>query len=503
MANDAGSDAMTAAAPALEIRGLSCSFGPTRALDGVDLDVAGGEVVALLGQNGAGKSTLIKLLAGIHRPTAGTIRIGGRAPQRGLQAGRSRAAEVAFVHQDLGLIEPLSVAENIAHVAGFQTRRGLVSWRRQRELAARVLERWEFDVDPAAPVGSLDPVQRALVAIGRALSTDARVVVLDEPTASLPGHDVELLFAAVERMRAGGVAVLYVTHRLAELERLADRIVVLRDGVRVADLSAAEVDEAAIVELIVGRALASSSIDLPAAGAAPVLRLDGASGRSVTDVSLTVAPGEIVALVGLLGAGHRAVGRLVAGAEPLGGGAMRIGGRDHRPRSTRDAIAGGVAYLPADRVREASFQAADSATNFWARAVTGARWRRPAAERRAAGAVLRDWEVVPADPVAPFRALSGGNQQRVLLAKWLAGRPAVLVVDEPTAGVDVGGRAALYERLAQAARGGVATLLVSSDAEEVVELAHRAVVFGGGRAVTELRGAELTVDRITLECGRA
>jgi ribose transport system ATP-binding protein len=494
---------VTGSTPVLEIRGLSCSFGPTKALDGVDLDVAGGEVVALLGQNGAGKSTLIKVLAGIHRPTAGTIRIGGRALARGLQAGRSGAADIAFVHQDLGLIEPLSVAENIAHVAGFQTRRGLVSWRRQQELAARVLERWEFDVDPAAPVASLDPVQRALVAIGRALSTDARVVVLDEPTASLPGHDVELLFAAVQRMRAGGVAVLYVTHRLAELERLADRIVVLRDGVRVADVPAADVDEAAIVELIVGRKLARSAIDRPQPGTETVLELEGVGGPGVSDVSLTVAQGEIVALVGLVGAGHRTVGRLVAGAAPVREGTMRIAGADHRPRGTRDAIGAGVAYLPADRIREASFPAADTATNFWARAGNGARWRRPAAERRITGTVLRDWEVVPADPVAPFRALSGGNQQRVLLAKWLESRPSVLVVDEPTAGVDVGGRAALYERLAQAARGGVATVLVSSDAEEVVELAHRAVVFGGGRAVTELRGADLTVDRITLECGRA
>lgn len=489
--------------PVLSIRGLSCAFGPTRALDAVDLDLRAGEVVALLGQNGAGKSTLIKLLAGIHRPTGGTIRIGGRAYERGLHAGRSRAAGVAFVHQDLGLIERLTVAENIAHVAGFQRRRGLISWRRQRRLALQALERWGFAVDPDATVGSLDPVQRALVAIGRALSTDARVVVLDEPTAALPGHDAEVLFAAVDRLRAGGVAVLYVTHRLSELERIADRVVVLRDGRRVADLPIAEAGEERVVELIVGRAVEQPAIERPRAGAEPVLRLDGACARGAEEVSLTVAAGEIVALVGLVGAGQRTVGRLVAGADRLRAGTMTVAGRAHRPRSPRAAFARGVAYLPADRIALASFQTADAADNFWARPRARTRWRRPAAERRVTAAALRDWEVVPADPATPLRAMSGGNQQRVLLAKWLHDGPRVLVVDEPTAGVDVGGRAALYGRLAGAARAGVATLLVSSDADEVVALAHRAVVFGGGRAVTELCGGDLTVDRITLECGRA
>jgi ribose transport system ATP-binding protein len=489
--------------PVLRVRGLSRSFGSTQALRNVDLDVAAGEVVAVLGQNGAGKSTLIKLLAGVHKPTSGTICVGERTFPRGLHARQAREAGMAFVHQDLGLLEPLSVAENIAHVAGFEKRRGLVSWRRQRDAAREVLARWQFDVDPSAPVRSLDPVQRALVAIGRALATDARLIVFDEPTAALPRRDVADLFAAIQRLRAGGVGVLYVTHRLREVALLADRVAVLRDGQRVADVAARDVTEDRLVELIVGRVLAHTKVDPGTPAADTSLELEGAVANGTDPVSLRVSRGEVLGLVGLVGAGQRAVGRLVAGAERLRGGAMRLDGARYAPRSPREAIARRVAYLPADRIRQASFQGFDSGTNFWARAGEPGPWLRPAAERARAGDVLSTWGVRPADPSAPFRALSGGNQQRVLLAKWMDTDPRLLVVDEPTAGVDVGGRAALYQRIADAARGGVATLLVSSDAEEVAELAHRALVFGDGRPVVELSRGELTVDRITLECARA
>jgi ribose transport system ATP-binding protein len=472
-------------------------------LAGVDLDVHPGEVVALLGQNGAGKSTLIKLLAGIYRPTFGTVRVGGRSFDHGLHAAESREAGIAFVHQDLGLLESLSVAENIAFVTGFETRHGIVSWARQRAAAERVLERWEFEIDPEARVGDLDPVQRSMVAISRALATDARIIVLDEPTASLPRHEVEVLFAAVDRLRAGGVAVLYVTHRLSEVARLADRIVVLRDGRRVADIPAEEATEEGVVELIVGERLTGVTVDIGKPDDEAVLELDQVSGAGVQSVSVRLGRGEVLALVGLVGAGQREIGRIVAGATPLREGAMRLEGTPYRPRSPREAIAAAVTFLPADRLAESSFQGFEAGTNFWARPTsTGARLR-PGPERQRAGEVFREWGVSPPEPALPLSALSGGNQQRVLLAKWIDERPKVLVVDEPTAGVDVGGRAALYARLADAARSGVSTLLVSADVEEVTELAHRAVVFGDGRVACELGRDELSVDRITLECARA
>jgi ribose transport system ATP-binding protein len=476
--------------PLLEVRGLSCSFGATRALDGVDLTIGTGELVALLGQNGAGKSTLIKVLAGVHRPSAGSVRVGGR---------------IAFVHQDLGLVGPLSVSENIAHVAGFEARRGFVSWRRQRTLARRALERWELDIDPAVPVQALDPVQRALVAISRALAADAQILVLDEPTAALPRGDVEILFSALDRMRAAGVACLYVTHRLSEVARLADRVVVLRDGVRVADSAARGLTPEDIVELIVGGSLddARSRLPAPSAEPVPVLELERAASVRTSGISLSLARGEILALVGLVGAGQRSAGRLVAGAEPLREGSMRLGGLPYRPRSPRQAVARRVAYIPGDRQHEGTFPAFDCTANLCARPRPGTLWHRPGRESRRAAQVLRAWDVTPCDPGAAVRSLSGGNQQRLVMAKWLHEPPAVLVAEEPTAGVDVAGRAAIHERIIDAARDGVATLLVSSDAEEVAELAHRALVFDGGRPITELRREDLTVDRITLECGRA
>jgi ribose transport system ATP-binding protein len=487
----------------LEIRGLTKAFGETQALRGVDLDLHGGEVVALLGQNGAGKSTLIKILAGLQRPSAGSVRIGGHRFEHGLRPEQAHEAGLAFVHQDLGLVEGLSVAENVAHVAGFPTRRGLVSWRRCRDFAHELLRRWEFDVDPGRRVADLDPVQRSLVAISRALARDARLVVLDEPTAALPGHEVETLFAAVERLRAGGVGVLYVTHRLHEVDRLADRIVVLRDGERVADVAAGAMGETEIVDLIIGEQQRRQRLELAPPGTETMLVLDDVrSHESEPGVSLQLRGGEILGLVGLVGAGHRTVGRLVGGAATLASGSMTLGGSAFQPASPRDALARGVAFLPGDRLTESSFQEFDAASNFWARPV-GARFLRPRRERRLAGEAFVSWDVHPAEPSLPFRAFSGGNQQRVLLSKWLDAEPSVLVVNEPTAGVDVGGRAALYGRLLDAAARGVATLLVSTDAEEVAEIAHRAIVFGDGRPSCELSHAELSIDRIALECARA
>lgn len=487
----------------LEVRGLAKSFGETQALRGVDLDIEAGQVVALLGQNGAGKSTLIKTLAGLQRPSAGTIRVGEHRFEHGLRPSQAHEAGLAFVHQDLGLVEGLSVAENVAHVTGFATRRGLISWRRTRDFAHDLLRRWEFDVDPGQRVSDLDPVQRSLVAISRALAREARVVVLDEPTAALPSHEVETLFGAVDRLRAGGVAVLYVTHRLSEVSRLADRIVVLRDGERVADLAAGQLGEGEIVDLIVGEQQRGERRDLVAAGTETLLELANVRDHgSVNGVSLRLRRGEILGLVGLVGAGHRSIGRMVAGAETLAGGSMRLGGSAFRPGSPREALARGVAFLPGDRLAEASFQEFDAASNFWARPAAGT-FLNARAERGRAAETFAAWDVQPANPGLPFRAFSGGNQQRVLLAKWLDTAPSVLVVNDPTAGVDVGGRAALYARLLDAAAQGVATLLVSSDAEEVAEIAHRAIVFGDGQPICELERTDLSVDRIALECARA
>ena len=483
----------------LAVEGLSCRFGGTWALRGVDLRLGKGEVVALLGENGAGKSTLIKILAGVHRPAAGTIRLGSDVFPHGISAPEAHAHGLAFVHQDLGLLSPLSVAENIAHVAGFHRAGPFISWRRQLAHARELLHRWEIDIDPATPVGELEAAQRSLVAVARAMATHARVIVFDEPTASLPRHDVELLYGAIDRLKAGGVGVLYVTHRLGEVFRLADRAAVLRDGELVGTVSVPETSEGALVELIVGSAL-HPPIESQPVEADELLALEDACGNGVDDVTLSVNRGEILALVGLVGAGHRSVGRMVAGVEPARSGAMRLAGEPYRPRTPLDAQRRGVMHVPADRIGEAGFPTLDTATNFTLRDRLTTAFASARKDRAAAGAVFRAWNVVPPAPEATFSSLSGGNQQKVVLAKWMTPLPSLLVAEEPTAGIDVGTRSAIYDRLAHAAQQGMAVLLLSSDADEVATIADRAVVFAHGRAKVELPRAEITPGRIAQEC---
>jgi len=484
----------------LVVEGLECRFGATRALRGVDLRVRAGEVVALLGENGAGKSTLIKILAGVHRPTAGSIRLGSNVFPHGLTPADARTQGLAFVHQELGLLDRLSVAENIAHVAGFCRSRGLISWRRQRSLAHELLRDWEIDIDPATPVERLEAAQKSLVAVARALATDARIIVFDEPTAALPRHDVELLYGAVDRLRAAGVAVLYVTHRLGEVTRLADRAAVLRDGELVGTVAVAESGERELVELIVGAALHPRTAAAPVQPDDELLALRDVSGHGVDRVTLTLHRGEILALVGLLGAGHRNVGRMVAGIDRAVHGEMRLEGEPFRPRSPREAQRRGVVHVPANRLSEAAFPSLDTATNLSLRDRFATALASSRQERAVAARVFADWGVVPAAPDTTFGSLSGGNQQKVVLAKWMTPLPAVLVAEEPTAGIDVGTRSAIYERLAGAARKGMSVLLLSSDTDEVVAVADRAIVFADGRPKVELSHAELSPGRIAREC---
>jgi ribose transport system ATP-binding protein len=495
----APSTARTSGDDVLAVEGLECRFGATHALRGVSLGVRAGEVLALLGENGAGKSTLIKILAGVERPTAGTIRLGDDVFTHGLTADQARAHGLAFVHQDLGLLPGLSVAENIAHVAGFARRAGLVSWRRQLELARELLARWEMHIDPSTPVDRLEAAQRSLVAIARAIAVDAKVIVLDEPTASLPRHDFELLYAAVARLCAAGVAVVYVTHRLGEVTRLADRAAVLRDGALVGTVVVGQTSQHEIVRMIVGTKLDHVAA-APGARQEELLTLHGVGGDGTDAVSLTLHRGEILALVGLIGAGHRTVGRMVAGVEAATRGEMRLGGRRFAPRTPRQAQRRGVVYVPGDRLREAAFPTLDSGSNFALRDRGTAALASLARERAEAARVFEAWHVVPRSPAAPFAALSGGTHQKVVVAKWLTPRPDVLVAVEPTAGIDVGTKGAIYERLADAAHAGTAVLLLSSDADEVAAIADRALVFSHGAPRVELARHELSPARIAQEC---
>jgi L-arabinose transport system ATP-binding protein len=325
------------------------------------------------------------------------------------------------------------------------------------------------------------------------------VVVFDEPTASLPRHDVDLLFTAVERLRNAGVAIVYVTHRLSEVARLADRAAVLRDGRLVGAVRIAETSERELVEMIVGTRLDHAAV-APGAAGDELLTLSEVTCPGAEGVSFGLRRGEILALVGLVGAGHRAVGRAIVGAEPATSGEMELAGEPFRPRTPREAQRRGVVYVPADRHTEASFPTLDTGTNFALRDRLTTALASTRKDRTVARRVFDEWRVVPPGADRVFATLSGGNQQKVVLAKWMTPMPEVLVAEEPTAGVDVATKSAIYDRLAEAARKGTAVLLLSSDADEVSGIADRVIVFGHGTPRVELRREEISAARIAQEC---
>ncbi|MEW2414482.1 sugar ABC transporter ATP-binding protein [Streptomyces sp. NPDC046866] len=488
------------AEPLLRVRGLSKRFGGTLALDGVDLDLRRGSVLALLGPNGAGKSTLIKVLAGVHPADAGEVTVAGHP------LGSDAAARtMSFIHQDLGLVDWMTVAENIALGTGYPRRFGLISWQRTRERCADALETVAGHLDADARIADLAPAERALVALARALARRAEVVVLDEPTATLPAADCARLFDVLHALRDRGHGILYVSHRLDEVHRVADSFAVLRDGRVVSHGPLAPYGPARLVRDIVGgeppahRTAAAAPAVPPSAavaGPAPVLRLDGAATERTAPLSLELRPGEVLALVGLTGAGHLHLGRALAGAGPSLGGRALLGGRPYRPRSVADALGRGVGFVAGNRLEEGCAADLTVRENFLANpraaGVPGGHWTAPRRERAEAAALIERFSVHPRNSEVPIAGLSGGNQQKVVVGRWLRGRLRLLVLEEPTASVDVGAKSAIHRILDDALGSGLAVLLVSSDFEEVADLAHRALVFVRGRVAADLAGAALT-----------
>lgn len=479
----------------LSIRGLTKTFLGTQALAGVDLDVRAGEIHALLGQNGAGKSTLIKILAGVYRQDGGTIQVQ-------VQEGASPMVPIAFIHQDLGLAPGMTVAENIALVAGYPRRYGLVSWSALRRQAQDVLEVLGVSVAPGAEVSSLVPAERSLVAIARALALQSKILVLDEPTAALPGTDVERLFAALTRLRAQGVGLIYVTHRIDEVFRIADRVTVLRDGLVVATADVRDLTPRELVNWIVGRELDAAAAYRESVSDTKVLQLDSlVVGGRVGPVSLTVRGGDIVGLVGLSGAGQSETGRAVFGAATVTGGSMYLAGRPLSPSSPADAVALGIGFVSGSRVEESIVADLTVRENLYVNPVAlGRRAWWPAGradERRRAADALHRFDIRPRDPERPFGSLSGGNQQKTVVARWLETGSRLLILEEPTAGVDVGSKADIYRLLDDMAGRGSAVLMISSDFEEVIRVCRTAVVFNRGRVVAQVPCAGLTVAELT------
>ena len=495
--------------PVLQVGGLSKTFPGQKALHDVDLAVRAGEVHALLGQNGSGKSTIIKVLAGYHAPDPGArILVDGEPlPTGALGAGHQLG--LRFVHQDLGLVATLSVVDNLALTRGYRTKAfGKIDWRAEADLAARALTDIGLDVDPFATVQSLSMAERAGVAIARAVHDDERgtkVLVLDEPTAALPADQVEHLFAVVRRLRDRGVGIVLVSHHLEEVLAVADRVSVLRDGRRVATLPRDELDHGRLVELIVGRAVAAGPAR-PAAAVADVddrqvcLRAVDVAGGNVAGFSLDVAVGEVVGLAGLDGSGRESIVPLLGGQHPRAEGSVAVGSTLLPPGSPSSALRAGMAVVPSDRAADGVFADLTVRENLTIARLRHLR-RFGRLPRRAETAEAERWmerlRLVASGPEALLATLSGGNQQKVLLGRSLRLQPAVLLLDEPTRGVDVGARNEVHRIIEQAVAGGMGVVLASTDTEELVRLCDRVLVLQDGLVVRTLhRDHDLTVDDV-------
>lgn len=475
--------------PLLQMRGIVKQFPGARALDGVDLEIRAGEVHCLLGQNGAGKSTLIKVLAGAHQPTEGEILLDGKPvtitdPVAGLKLG------IATMYQELDVVDGLSVAENI--YLGHELATGGFSQRRAATASTRALltRLGHGDLSPNREVGRLSAAGKQIVSMARALSHDARVIVMDEPSAVLDAEEVTNLFRVVRELTASGVAVVYISHRLDEIRQIGDRITVLKDGRTVATgLPVAQTPTAELIKLMTGRNVeyAIPARDTVAQDAPTILTVDGLTLRGAfTDVSFEVRAGEVVGLAGLVGSGRTEILETVFGARKATTGTVQVGDRRLRAGSVADAVNAGIGLCPEERKSQGLILDEPVYRNItlstFARNAN-ASFLDEGAERKVAREQIQALDVRPADPDRSARTLSGGNQQKVLLARWLVHGCRVLLLDEPTRGVDVGARAEIYALIADLSAQGAAVVVVSSDIPEVIGLSDRVLVISEGRVV--------------------
>jgi ABC-type sugar transport system ATPase subunit len=476
-------------APAIQFEGITKRFPGAVALDDVSVEIAAGTCHALCGENGAGKSTLGKILAGILQPDRGAVRLHG-ATVRFSSPTDALAAGVAVVHQELAFCENLSVAENLSlgHLPG---RAGFLSRPRMRRDAERMLSAIDAGLDVDRAVGALTTGQQQMLQIAAAVGRGARIVVFDEPTSSLSQHEADRLYGVIERLRDQGVTCIYVSHRLEEIFRLCDAVTVLRDGRHVATRPVGEFDQASLVQMMIGRRVDEYfPTDVPTTPGDELLRVDGLSGAGgFRDVSFRVRAGEIVGMAGLVGAGRSEVARAIFGIDPWSGGEVRLRGRLVRPRNPREAVALGIGLVPEDRKRQGLVLPMAARTNavlpILRRLVRGG-WLTSAAETRSVAPYVERLRLHAHQLGAPAAALSGGNQQKVVLMKWLAAKCPVLFVDEPTRGVDVGAKAEIHALIDELAAAGTGIVLISSEMPELLNLSTRILVFRDGRVVGEV-----------------
>ncbi len=478
--------------PVLEVDGVTKTFAGVRALDDVSFALRPGEVHALVGENGAGKSTLIKVLTGVHRPDSGTIHARGA---------------ISTIYQEVNLIPLMSVASNVYLGREPRKRFGLVDWARMNADAAALLTDYGIDADVRRPLGTLGVGAQQMVALARAVSVDADVVIMDEPTSSLEPREVETLFEVIGRLHERGIAIVYVSHRMDELYRICERVTVLRDGKRVHTGPLADLPRLDLVSMMLGRSVsdirshgATAFEGDHEAGREPILRAGNLfSGNRLSGVSVEIKPGEIVGLAGLLGSGRTETARAIVGDLPLSGGSVLVGGKRVPPGNVAAAMRAGVSMLAEDRKTEGIIPHLSVRENIVLAALPklsrfGLVSR--ARQDRIVDTFVKRLRIKVSSPDQKVSELSGGNQQKVLLARWLCTEPKVLLLDEPTRGIDVGAKAEVQALIDELAKDGLAVLLISSEMEELLDGADRLVVLKDGAVVGELAGEQLTQDHV-------
>jgi rhamnose transport system ATP-binding protein len=486
--------------PLLQLNAITKSFDAVRALKGVSFSLNAGEVHALLGENGAGKSTLIKVITGAHQPNSGSIAINGQTVEK-LTPSSARKLGIAAIYQQPALFPDLSAAENIA--LGLEPPSALrrINWKKRREKARELLKRVGADIDPDVEVRQLSMPQQQLVEIARSLGKGAKVLIMDEPTASLTQKEVELLFGVICDLRRQGVGIVYISHRLEEIFAVADRVTVLRDGESIGTHSIAEIDKAKMIRLMVGREVAAIYPPSEAAPGDVVLSLSnlGCSQSQVNNVSFDVRAGEIFGLAGLVGAGRTELARILFGITPADAGTIQINGKEVEFHSPQQAIDHGIGYVPEDRRRHGVILemsvAANSTMSIHHRIFPGT-WLRCRKEKDLAQKYIRDLSIKTFSTESNVNTLSGGNQQKVALARWLASSPKVLILDEPTQGVDVGAKSEIHKLIRNLAAQGLAVIMISSDLPEILGMSDRIGVMRGGTITAILDGKTATADSI-------
>jgi rhamnose transport system ATP-binding protein len=485
--------------PVLRLRGIAKSFPGVKALSGVELDLYPGQVTALIGENGAGKSTIVKVLTGIYQPDEGSMELGGQ-PVKFPSADAAAKAGVTAIHQETVLFDDLTVAENIWLGHAPRSVLGLIDRKSMRDGAARLLDSIGARLSPDARLGDLGIASRHMVAIARALSIEAQVVVLDEPTAALSHKEVHELYELVEKLRARGKAILFISHKFDEIFRIADRYTVFRDGQFVGAGLMSEVTEGALVQMMVGRSVDQIFPARSHRPGEPVLTVSGYSHPTeFADIGFTLHRGEILSFYGLVGAGRSEVMQALFGITKPSKGAVKIENQIRVIRSTAEAVAAGIVYVPEDRGRQGAVKGLPIFQNVTLpslAAVSRGGFLKLAEEFALARSYTQRLDLRAAALDQDVGLLSGGNQQKVVIAKWLATKPRVIILDEPTKGIDIGSKAAVHAFMAELAAQGLAVIMVSSEIPEVLGMSDRVIVMREGRIVDEVSGDRMTPETL-------